>query len=205
MCWSSVPRSCPCARKSSADGATSMIHDAGNPRRHVMTTTLDGRTALVTGAGSACVISGSISHSARCQPVGATACQPRRADVASGAGGQARRRRDRSWEPGGEPSAADMGPRGTCCTVRFRLFTRNLASPSHILRREGSRSHRGGIAEPIPSLPPPPDPTRLLCQITSTSPLRAKRWSSREAHRRLPLSQQMSASGRRSCVLPGPR
>jgi NAD(P)-dependent dehydrogenase (short-subunit alcohol dehydrogenase family) len=28
-----------------------MIHDAGNPRRHVMTTTLDGRTALVTGAG----------------------------------------------------------------------------------------------------------------------------------------------------------
>jgi 3-oxoacyl-[acyl-carrier protein] reductase len=28
-----------------------MIHDANNPRRHVMTTTLDGRTALVTGAG----------------------------------------------------------------------------------------------------------------------------------------------------------
>jgi NAD(P)-dependent dehydrogenase (short-subunit alcohol dehydrogenase family) len=28
-----------------------MSYDAGNPRRHVMTTTLGGRTALVTGAG----------------------------------------------------------------------------------------------------------------------------------------------------------
>jgi NAD(P)-dependent dehydrogenase (short-subunit alcohol dehydrogenase family) len=28
-----------------------MIHDADNPRKHVMTTTLDRRTALVTGAG----------------------------------------------------------------------------------------------------------------------------------------------------------
>jgi NAD(P)-dependent dehydrogenase (short-subunit alcohol dehydrogenase family) len=28
-----------------------MIHDADNPGMHVMTTTLDGRTALVTGAG----------------------------------------------------------------------------------------------------------------------------------------------------------
>jgi short subunit dehydrogenase len=51
MRWSSAPRSCLCARKSSADGATPMSYDAGNPRRHAMTTTLDGRTALVTGAG----------------------------------------------------------------------------------------------------------------------------------------------------------
>jgi len=36
------------------------------------------------------------------------------------------------------------GATGTCCTVRFWLFTRNLAMPSHIGRRDGSRSHRGG-------------------------------------------------------------
>jgi hypothetical protein len=34
-------------------------------------------------------------------------------------------------------------------------------------------------------------PTRLLCQITPTSPLRAKRWSPWKAHRRLPLPTEV--------------
>src|SRR5260370_33427208 len=51
MHWTAAPRTCLRTMKGSADGTTPMIHDADNPRRHVMTTTLDGRTALVTGAG----------------------------------------------------------------------------------------------------------------------------------------------------------
>jgi hypothetical protein len=54
MRWSSAPRSGLCARRGADIGATPMIHDADkSPRRHLMTTTLDGRTALVTAAGRA--------------------------------------------------------------------------------------------------------------------------------------------------------
>jgi hypothetical protein len=48
-------------------------------------------------------------------------------------------------EPSGEPSSADIGPRGAWYSVRFPLTTRYLATVSHVGRKGESPSHRSGL------------------------------------------------------------
>jgi hypothetical protein len=57
-----------------------------------------------------------------------------------------------SWEPSGEPSSPDTGPHRAYHSVRFLLSTSNLATMSHVGRRHGSRSHRGGQGFKSPQL-----------------------------------------------------
>ena len=58
------------------------------------------------------------------------------------------------WEPSGEPSSADMGPHQALNSFRFLSSSRYLAILSHIGRRQGSRSHRGGQGFKSPQLHP---------------------------------------------------